>query len=75
MKINNFRGELTDVSAVKEALMAMAAAVTFLFYIKNHLFRMLESYGCFICMYLFTTVPHPHGHWQLQELLGYSKLK
>ena len=21
-------------------------------------------------MYLFTTVPHPHGHWQLQELLG-----
>ena len=23
-------------------------------------------------MYLFTTVPHPHGHWQLQELLGNS---
>ena len=21
-------------------------------------------------MYLFTTVPHPHGHWQLKELLG-----
>ena len=21
-------------------------------------------------MYPFTTVPHPHGHWQLQELLG-----
>ena len=21
-------------------------------------------------MYLFTTVPHPHGHWQLQELFG-----
>ena len=21
-------------------------------------------------MYLFTTVLHPHGHWQLQELLG-----
>ena len=21
-------------------------------------------------MYLFPTVPHPHGHWQLQELLG-----
>ena len=21
-------------------------------------------------MYLATTVPHPHGHWQLQELLG-----
>ena len=21
-------------------------------------------------LYLFTTVPHPHGHWQLQELLG-----
>ena len=21
-------------------------------------------------MYLFTTVPDPHGHWQLQELLG-----
>ena len=21
-------------------------------------------------MYLFTTEPHPHGHWQLQELLG-----
>ena len=21
-------------------------------------------------MYLVTTVPHPHGHWQLQELLG-----
>ena len=21
-------------------------------------------------MYRFTTVPHPHGHWQLQELLG-----
>ena len=20
--------------------------------------------------YLFATVPHPHGHWQLQELLG-----
>ena len=25
--------------------------------------------GC-VCMYLLTTVPHPHGHWQLQELLG-----
>ena len=24
----------------------------------------------FAMMYLFTTVPHPHGHWQLQELLG-----
>ena len=23
-------------------------------------------------LYLFTTVPHPHGHWQLQELLGKS---
>ena len=23
-----------------------------------------------ICMYLFTTLPHSHGHWQLQELLG-----
>ena len=22
-------------------------------------------------VYLFTTVPHQHGHWQLQELLGY----
>ena len=22
------------------------------------------------CMYRFTTLPHPHGHWQLQELLG-----
>ena len=21
-------------------------------------------------MHLFTTVPHPHGHWPLQELLG-----
>ena len=21
-------------------------------------------------MYLFTTVTHPHGHWQLQELFG-----
>ena len=21
-------------------------------------------------MYRITTVPHPHGHWQLQELLG-----
>ena len=21
-------------------------------------------------MYLFTIVPHPHGHWQPQELLG-----
>ena len=21
-------------------------------------------------MYLFTTVPYPRGHWQLQELLG-----
>ena len=21
-------------------------------------------------MYLFITVPHPHGHWQLQKLLG-----
>ena len=21
-------------------------------------------------MYLFTTVPHAHGHWQLHELLG-----
>ena len=21
-------------------------------------------------MYLFTIVPHPHGHWQLQELRG-----
>ena len=22
------------------------------------------------CLYLFSTVPHPHGHWQLQALLG-----
>ena len=24
----------------------------------------------FVQMYHFTTVSHPHGHWQLQELLG-----
>ena len=24
----------------------------------------------YVCTYLFTTLPHPHGHWQLQELLG-----
>ena len=24
-------------------------------------------------MYLFTTVKHPDGHWQLQELLGYPR--
>ena len=24
----------------------------------------------YMMMYLLTTVPHPHGHWQLQELLG-----
>ena len=23
-----------------------------------------------VMMHLFTTVPHPHGHWQLQEILG-----
>ena len=22
-----------------------------------------------VCLYRFTTQPHPHGHWQLQELL------
>ena len=26
-----------------------------------------------IYIYLFTTVPHPHGHWQIQELLGNMK--
>ena len=26
-------------------------------------------------MYLFTTVPYPHGHWQLQELLGNTSLR
>ena len=26
-------------------------------------------------MYLFTTVPHPHGHWQLQELLGNDRYR
>ena len=25
-------------------------------------------------MYLFTTVPHPHGHWQPQELFGNQKI-
>ena len=24
----------------------------------------------YVCMYMFTTLPHPHGHWQIQELLG-----
>ena len=23
----------------------------------------------YVCIYLFTTLPHPHGHWQLQESL------
>ena len=26
-----------------------------------------------VYMYLFTTLPHPHGHWQLQGLLGNEK--
>ena len=26
--------------------------------------------GMMMMLYLFTTVPHPHGHWQLQEILG-----
>ena len=43
IKINNFWGDLSGISA--------KTATLFL-------------------MYLFTTVPHPHGHWQLQELLG-----
>ena len=30
--------------------------------------------GMMMMMYLFTTVPHPHGHWQLQELLGNEKV-
>ena len=27
-----------------------------------------------VMMYLFTTVPHPHGHWRLKELLGNNLL-
>ena len=26
--------------------------------------------GPTVCMYLFTTLPRPHEHWQLRELLG-----
>ena len=28
------------------------------------------TYSMISMMYLFTTEPHLHGHWQLQELLG-----
>ena len=28
----------------------------------------------YVMMYLFTTVPHPHGHWQLQDLLGNHRI-
>ena len=30
----------------------------------------LDTLMIMIMMYLFKTVPHPHGHWQLQEPLG-----
>ena len=28
------------------------------------------EFGRHVCMYVFTTQPHRHGHWQLQELFG-----
>ena len=38
-------------------------------YPKNILFNFDER-STVNDVYLFTTVLHPHGHWQLQELLG-----
>ena len=31
---------------------------------------LIRSFQTLMMMLLFTTVTHPHGHWQLQELLG-----
>ena len=36
----------------------------------THAFPSLKQQPVFRMMYLFTTVTHPHGRWQLQELLG-----
>ena len=30
----------------------------------------IHSLSMYVYMYQFTTLPHPHGRWQLQELLG-----
>ena len=29
-----------------------------------------STYRIYVCLYHFTTLPHPHGHWQLQEIRG-----
>ena len=32
-------------------------------------FVVAETSVKYVCMYRFRTLPHPHGHWYLQELL------
>ena len=111
MKINIFRGDLTDISAKKEALVSsdfvlaetsVKSPQKWLTYTvdviihrinypkiiplilkSNHWqcltkrkFKCLQELNCStvlvsaVRMYPFTTLPHPHVHWQLQEVLG-----
>ena len=65
IEINNFRGDLSDTSA------KISSLYMFITFLTPDLTG-LNSHTCayMIMMYLSTTVPHPHGHWQLHKLLG-----
>ena len=71
MKINNFWGDLTAVSTKKLYWSWCVDDAVTRDGIKQY--TASEIIGIARSKYemcLFATVPHPHGHWQLQELLG-----
>ena len=49
----------------------MVFGVTYpMFQLQQNNWSWLDGTLDMMMMYLFTTVQHPHGHWQLRELLG-----
>ena len=79
MKISIFWGELTDVSGLKGCTSAHCGMKSAHDGILNPSLHQCSKSISFEgstpdcwgdAMYLYTTVPHPYGHSQLQELLG-----
>ena len=84
MKINTFQGDLPDIWARRKppglARMSLCArkrdTCTATSAVRNrHRFATKDAVVLiasvrYARMNLFTTLPHPHGHWQLQDVLG-----
>ena len=52
------------IGAQFQGVVAQKSSSLYCFWFKG--VRFIEQ----TCTYCFTTLPHPHGHWQLQEPLG-----